>query len=141
MTLGTVADAGGLSGDENPKNKVKGKGKGKGKTDAEGRPLRCVHFWFAQCKSHPLKDGESCRFGPHVGNPREDEKLRPEFKKMEAIYGTWARNKFKYKTDADEGGTEQTNAPPKLTLPAGCTPNNNTGGTDVTPAGSPRQTF
>ena len=75
---------------------AKSQGKGKGKVNSEGRPLRCVHHWFGQCKNHPLKDGETCRFGPHVPNPREDEKLRPQFLKMESIHGKWEKGKFNY---------------------------------------------
>ena len=47
-----------------------------------------------------MKDGEKCRVGPHVPNPREDEKLRPQFKKMEELHGPWERGKFKYPTTA-----------------------------------------
>ena len=75
---------------------AKAAGKGKGKVDSEGRELRCVHHWFGLCKSHPLKDGEKCRFGPHVPNPREDEKQRPQFLKMESIHGKWEKGKFNY---------------------------------------------
>ena len=71
-------------------------GEGKGKVDSEGRELRCVHHWFGQCKSHPLKEGEKCRFGPHVPNPREDERQRPQFLKMEQIHGKWGKGKFHY---------------------------------------------
>ena len=82
-----------------------GKGNGKsddfkGKVDSEGRPLRCVHHWFAQCRNHPLTDDAKCRFGPHVGHPREDEKLRPEFLRMEGLHGKWEKNKFSYKVNA-----------------------------------------
>jgi len=45
---------------------------------------------------HPLAAGKKCRFGPHVGTPREDEKLRPEFLKMEAKHGKWEKGRFKY---------------------------------------------
>ena len=143
---GTIVDADASSGDDGAaqtggKTKVKddkgkgkgqdaytekGKGKGKGKTYSQGRPLRCVHFWFGLCKSHPLKPGETCKFGPHVANPRDDEKERPQFKKMEAIHGPWEKGKFKYpstaaaakKPDEEDPGSEV--------------------GAETTPTGSPR---
>ena len=43
-----------------------------------------------------MKDGEKCKFGPHVPNPREDEKQRPQFLKMEGIHGKWDKGKFNY---------------------------------------------
>ena len=82
-----------------------------------------MHFWFGLCKNHPLKDGETCKYGPHVGNPREDEKERPQFKKMEGIHGTWERGKFKYPTNV---------AAAKKSDKAGA------GGDATTPIGSPR---
>ena len=122
-------DKGGDKGDKGGKKRGKGgkdgkgkdqgpahgtdakKGAGKGKTDSEGRELRCVHHWFAQCRSHPLAPGATCRFGPHVTHPRDDEKLRPEFLKMEAKHGKWESGKFKYEATpaatpaADAAGT------------------------------------
>ena len=104
-----------------------GKG-GKKHVDSEGRPLRCVNFWFGCCKNHPLKEGEKCQYGDHVGNPREEEKQRPYFKKMEAIHGPWERGKFKHastiaaaKKKAEAGGDKAGN-----------------GGQNPTPVVSPR---
>ena len=96
------------------KGKGKGKdGKGKGKNNdggnqnapqkgyaADGTQLRCVWHWFAKCKSHPLKPGQTCRFGPHVPEPSKAERERPAFKKCEELHGPWESGKFKYPTPA-----------------------------------------
>ena len=60
----------------------------------------------------PLKKGEVCKYGPHVPMPNASEKQRPEFKRMEALHGTWEPNKFKYKTNADAGEQGQADASP-----------------------------
>ena len=52
---GKGKDEGNADGDAKKKD---GKG-GKKHVDAEGRPLRCVNFWFGCCKNHPLKEGEN----------------------------------------------------------------------------------
>ena len=69
---------------------------GKTYTDTEGRPMRCVWHWFAKCKNRPLKNGAKFQFGEHCSVPREDEKLRKEFTRMEGLHGTWMPGLFKY---------------------------------------------
>ena len=99
----------GAGGKDKGKGKGKDKGKGKGKDNpnapkkgfaADGTPLRCVWHWFGKCKSHPLKPGDTCRFGPHVPEPSKSEKERPAFKKCEELHGAWEPGKFKYPTAA-----------------------------------------
>ena len=129
---------------KDPKGKAKGKGKdqpagsaggkaaGKGKVDSEGRPLRCVHHWFGLCRNHPLGKGQVCRFGPHVGQPRDDEKLRPQFLKMEELYGKWEPGKFKYPPTPAAAARKAKKEAGAAEAPAG--------GSDVaTPGGSPRR--
>ena len=49
-----------------------------------------------------------------MGNPREDEKERPYFKKMEGLHGKWERGKFKHASTIAaakkkaEGGEDKT---------------------------------
>ena len=108
-TSGTNTPAGGGQGGK-AKGKGKGKdGKGKGKNEnnanqntpkkgyaADGTQLRCVWHWFAKCKSHPLKPGQTCRFGPHVPEPSKAERERPALKKCAELHGPWEPGKLKY---------------------------------------------
>ena len=76
--------------------------------------MRCVWHWFGKCRNHPLKDGAKCQFGVHCTVPREDERLRREFVRMEALHGAWKPGAFKY-----EGAAA---APAKIADTKGDTP-------------------
>ena len=65
----------------------------------------------------------------HVGNPREDEKERPEFKKMEAKYGEWKPGAFKHASSIAAAKKKKEEAAPTV----------GAGGEPHTPTQSPRK--
>ena len=123
-----AAAAANASTDATGRGRGRGKGKGKGKEGrgrgnaaentnqnqgkkgyaADGTQLRCVWHWFGKCRSHPLKDGQTCRFGPHVPEPNKAERERPAFKKCEELHGAWQSGKFKYPAPAAAAKMEET---------------------------------
>ena len=105
---GPKDNKGGKAGAASPTGGSSGQG---GKTYDPTRS--CLENFFSKCKHGAvLGKGVKCEYGTHRKTPRDEDRERPFFKRLEGKYGSWESGKFRYPTDSAAAPATLEDSPP-----------------------------